>query len=209
VLSVLPNQAEAANDIVFLAPNQRYYRIILVMHQVYGNGQRDFIINMIETLQRNWGGDHRTTILTAGIMLASKYRSLFLEKDSRYQAEALSVLSDDELRLKVGQLLRDLGRIYADGAAEGLADQNALIKLLGATDEVKDLFDKWWPPINAMEKAAQQFFENSGFNTREEFMRTHAEFIKVSEITNRRFIGLCLKAYQAIIDQRQFANAPA
>ena len=39
IVSALPNNAEALNDHFFLAPDEKSYRILLVMHRLYGNGK--------------------------------------------------------------------------------------------------------------------------------------------------------------------------
>jgi hypothetical protein len=142
-------------------------------------------------------------MLTAGIMLASKYRSLFLERDARYSEEAIASLDDyDDLSLRVKQLLRDLQQINAEAAADGMADQGTLIKLLGDTDEVKALFTKWWPPVQAMEEAAKNFYNDQQQATRLAFIAAHKRFLHVSQHVNQRFITLCLRAYQSILDQK-------
>jgi len=115
---------------VFQAPNQKFSRVILVKHSVYGNKRRDFIINAIETLEKVQSGDRKTTALIAGINLGSKYRSIFLEPGSKYTQLRLSGLNIDELAVQMTQMLHDLERISADAASDGLADREALIKLL-------------------------------------------------------------------------------
>lgn len=93
VISALPNNAEALNDHFFSAPDKNSYRILLVQHRLYGNGNRDFVINLVETLRPiSREGNKDTSIITAAIMLASKYRFLFLEQDSRYGASRIAEL---------------------------------------------------------------------------------------------------------------------
>ena len=70
-MSSLPNNLEALNDHFFLAPDENSYRILLVMHRLYGNENREFVINLVETLTPiSREGDKNTSILTAAIMLS-------------------------------------------------------------------------------------------------------------------------------------------
>ena len=70
VINVLPDREQAKNDYVFQAPNSKFYRVLLVKHSVYGNKRRDFIFNLVETLEKVTAGDEETTTLVAGIQLA-------------------------------------------------------------------------------------------------------------------------------------------
>lgn len=208
ILSVLPSKADAHNDFVYQAPNGRYYRIILVMHQVYGNRKREFVINLIETLDPNYGGDERTTILIGGIVLATQYRSIFLEKDARYAADALRRLRGDQLVLAVRRLLRDNQKISAEASRKGLSDRTALIKLLGDTEEVGDLFQRWRRPFERMEQEARRFVDKPEAATREAFLTALDAFLANASEINERFISLCLRSYQDILDRQSSGSWP-
>jgi hypothetical protein len=92
VISALPDKDEAKNDYVFQAPNAKFYRVLLVKHNVYGDKRRDIVINFVETLEKVKTGDEETTTLIAGIVLGSKYRSMFVEKGAKYDDVALREL---------------------------------------------------------------------------------------------------------------------
>ncbi len=206
VMSALPNNAEALNDHFFSAPDQKSYRILLVMHRLYGNGNREFVINLVETLRPISGdGDKNTSIITAAIMLASKYRFLFLEQDSRYGAARISQLIRGNSTIAVRQMLKDMDRVHAEGTKEGLGDETALIKLFGPAEEfeVRALFEEFWPPLIALKEAAAALLEAPGDATREAFLQKHKAFILTTQEINQRFISLCLGRYQSILE-----NAP-
>lgn len=201
--SVLPFASDPQNDLVFLAPNQKRYRVVLVKHQLYGNGRRDFIFNLIETLKPVGGGDQKSTMLTAAIMLASRYRSVFLEKDARYGRGRFDEMGEEDLILQTKQMLKDLQRINFDAAEEGFNDVSALITLLGESEAVKALFARWWPPLNALEDAATAFSMEPGAETRAALIRAHNTFLDVSDTVNHKFMSLCLRTYQRLIDTRE------
>jgi hypothetical protein len=206
IMSALPNNAEALNDHFFSAPDEKSYRILLVQHRLYGNGNRDFVINLVETLRPISGeGDKNTSIITAAIMLASKYRFLFLEQDSRYGESKISQLIGEKGTIAVRQMLKDMDRVHAEGTKEGLGDQTALIRLFGPAEEfeVRALFEAFWPPLLAMKEAAAVFLEEPVDAKREAFLQKHKAFVELSRDVNKRFISLCLGRYQSIIE-----NAP-
>lgn len=203
VQSVLPFASEPQNDLVFLAPNQKRYRIVLVKHQLYGNGRRDFIFNLIETLKSVNGGDQKSTMLTAAIMLASRYRSIFLEKEARYGRNSFTDLGNDDLILHCKQMLKDLQRINLDAAEDGFNDMGALSALLGKGEAVKSLFDRWWPPLNTLEDAAAAFSLEPSIQTRSALLEAHIRFLDVSDSVNQKFMSMCLAAYQKVIDSRE------
>jgi len=203
IMSALPYNAEALNDHFFLAPDEKSYRILLVMHRLYGNGNREFVINLVETLRPISGeGDRETSIITAAIMLASKYRFLFLEQDSRYGLGRIAQLTSGNSTISVRQMLKDMDRVHNEGSREGLGDESALIRLFGPAEEfeVRALFEDFWPPLLAMKDAAGAFLEAPGDVTREAFAKTHKAFVERTQAVNQRFISLCLARYQTIIE---------
>jgi hypothetical protein len=173
------------------------------MHRLYGNGNREFVINLVETLRPISGeGDKETSIITAAIMLASKYRFLFLEQDSRYGLGRMTQLSSGNGKTVVRQMLKDMDRVHNEGSREGLGDESALIRLFGPAEEfeVRELFQDFWPPLLAMKDAAGAFLEAPTDATREVFAKAHRAFVECSQGINQRFITLCLARYQTIIE---------
>jgi hypothetical protein len=203
ITSALPDNAEALNDHFFSAPDQKNYRILLVMHKLYGNGNREFVINLVETLRPIVGeGDRNTTIIAAAIMLASKYRFLFLEQESRYGANRVAQLTAGNSTYAVRQMLKDMDRVHAEGTKEGLGDQTALIKLFGPAEEfeVHALFEQFWPPMIAMKDAAAAYLEKPDEATRQDFVQKHKAFVDSTQAVNARFISMCLARYQNLIE---------
>jgi hypothetical protein len=203
ITSSLPDNAEALNDHFFSAPDEKSYRILLVMHKLYGNGNREFVINLVETLRPMVGeGDRNTSIIAAAIMLASKYRFLFLEQESRYGTSRIAQLTSGNSTYAVRQMLKDMDRVHAEGTKEGLGDQTALIKLFGPAEEfeVHALFERFWPPMIAMKDAAAAYMEKPGEATRQEFVEKHRIFVESSHEVNARFISMCLARYQNLIE---------
>jgi hypothetical protein len=196
IINALPDKDEAKNDYVFQAPNGKFYRVILVKHSVYGDGRRDFVINLIETSEKVKAGDTDTTTLVAGIVLGSKYRSIFVEEDAKYNESKLKDLETDNLVDKLKQMLRDIDRISADAASDGLADYDALQALLGDTMQVKNLFDKWFQVYPPMEAAAKKFITEPTTPHRDAFFAAYKPFLAVSRANNATFLLLCMDEYR-------------
>ena len=196
IINALPDTAEANNDYVFQAPNGNFYRVLLVKHSVYGDKRRDIVMNFVQTLDKVKAGDQDTTTLVAGIVLGSKYRSIFVEKEATYGENRLRGLDKDELADALMHMLRDIERISADSASDGLADYGALQNLLGDTLQTKKLFDKWYEVFPAMEAAAKQFIREPTLANQAAFFTAYSPFIDVSKSNNTTFLHLCIDEYR-------------
>lgn len=171
--------------------------MLLVRHTVYGNRRRDFVLNVVETLDRVRGGDQATTVLVAGIVLGSRYRSIFLENGAKYGPDPLATLGDEALKEQLAALLRDIDLINADAASDGLSDHMALEELLGSKDEVRSLFARWSEVFPAMEGDAKRFVASPTPGNRAAFFASYAAFIEASRKNNAVFLKLCLDRYRA------------
>jgi hypothetical protein len=181
---------------VIQGPNGKFYRVLLLKHSVYGDKRRDLIINFVETLEKVKSGAEDTTSLVAGIVLGSKYRSMFVEQGAEYEEAKLKSLSIEALVDKVTHMLRDIDRISADAASDGLADYSALQALLGDTAQVKDLFKTWSEVHPPMEAAAKQFINEPTPAHQSEFFAAFAPFFVVSHSNNTTFLELCMDKYR-------------
>jgi hypothetical protein len=201
IISVLPDNDEATNDDTFLAPNKTQYRIILAKHSIYGNGKREFTLQFLETIGRNYGGEERTTLLTAGIILASKYRFLFLEQGSRYTTEVLDTKRGKSLVLELKQMMKDIRRIHAEAADDGLADVGSIKRLLGDTEEIDHLFETWWEAVAALDKNVGDFFIAPSDDVWPKVRNVLEEFCKTTAPLNRRFLDLAMTQYMSVITE--------
>jgi hypothetical protein len=198
-LSALPSKADAKGDSVYQAPNLLFYRVLLVKHSLYGSKRREFTFNLIKTLEKVRSGSKATTALVAGIVLGSKYRSLFLEENAKYAPERMVNLEYQDAVAIVNDLLQDLDRIHADAAADGLANHNSLQSLLGDNPQIKRLFDEWWTIFPQMESAALEFTNKADLKTFEVFISNYKMFVETSRKNNHAFLVLCLEAYRAAL----------
>lgn len=194
--SALPSRADAKGDYVYQAPNQLFYRVLLVKHSVYGSRRREFTFNLIKTLEKVKSGRQATTSLIAGISLGSKYRSLFLEEDGKYAPDKITKLKYQDAINTIDELLQDLDRINADAASDGLANYKSLQDLLGNDAQVGRMFDEWWTIFPQLEGAAKTFISNGTAPAFDAFLVSYQEFIEISKKNNLDFLLRCLDAYR-------------
>jgi hypothetical protein len=170
--------------------------VLLVKHSVYGNKRRDLVVNFVETREKVKAGDQDTTNLVAGIVLGSKYRSIFVEQGAKYENTKLKSLSIEALADEITRMLRDIDRISADAASDGLADYSALQVLFGDTVQVRDLFRTWSEVHPPMEAAAKQFINEPTPAHQSEFFAAYEPFVAVSRSNNTIFLELCMDEYR-------------
>ncbi len=195
IISALPDNEQAKNDYVFRAPNGRWYRVILVKHNVYGNKRRDFVINLIETLSKVKGGDEKTTTLVAGIVVGSRFRSLFIETGASYAVERLNKLSDDDLIDQSKRMLQDIDRITADAADDGLTDYKALQVLLGDSVEVRNIFAAFEDVFPPFVGAIKEFIRVPVQTNREALFTAYQAYLTAARKNNSKFLKLCINEY--------------
>jgi hypothetical protein len=195
-MSALPSKANAKSDYVYQGPDQLFYRVLLVKHSVYGSKRREFTFNLIRTLEKVRSGNQTTTAVVAGIVLGSKYRSLFLEADAKYAPTAFADADHERTAATVEELLQDIDRIQADAAADGLANFSSLQSLLGDNPKIKELFDDWWTVFPQLEATAKEYVKKRNAETFTEFHSSYEKFIAASRKNNREFLILCLDCYR-------------
>jgi TIR domain len=148
----LPSQFDAKNDYLVQVPDNHSFRVILVRYEMFGDGQSEFVFNMIETLVPLQGGDPRTTLITSAIVMATQFRSLFIEHDATY---AISIFeTSGELLSLTKEMVRDLRRVHIESANLRF-NEPALTEALGSPEQIHDWHVKWWPPVSDLENFAQ------------------------------------------------------
>ena len=201
IITALPDKDQAKNDYIFKAPNGRFYRIILVKHNVYGNKRRDLEMDLIETLSKIKGGTEETTTLVAGIVLGSRYRSLFIEQGAAFSRERLEGLSNDALVDELKRMLQSIDRITADAADDGLTDLTALQKLLGDSIGVQKLFGAFDEIFPQFLSVAKKFIKEPTQENRDALFATYSSYLTIGKENNQKFLKLCINEYLKYLDR--------
>jgi hypothetical protein len=195
----LPSQFNAKNDYLFQAPEKHTFRVILVRYELFGDGRSEFIFNLIETLEPLKGGDPKTTLITSAIVLATQFRSLFIENDATYAVKTLEGLPEDGFVSTIKDLLRDLRRMHIESATLGLTEE-ALKAALGSPKKIQDWFAKWWPMVAKLDDAANAYMAARAEPNKAALLSTLRDMIEQTSPVNRAFTSLCLQVYKQIID---------
>ena len=69
------------------ASNDKVYRALLARHILFENGNAKFEVLFFETLPRAFIGQQETSILLAGIVLASRFRFAYLEESEKLKGK--------------------------------------------------------------------------------------------------------------------------
>ena len=96
VISSIRNQPAVDNSQIIMSHNANFtYRVILTTGIRYFNGNREFNLYFIEYLRREEYGDPKTTSLIKGLDLACRFRSLFLEQNSKFSSMGANLTMAD------------------------------------------------------------------------------------------------------------------
>ena len=73
-------------EATFRSDDNKTYRAILIRHVLHWDGRHRFFIVFVETLPRQFVGDENTSLILAGLVVASRLRFHYLEKPERIEA---------------------------------------------------------------------------------------------------------------------------
>lgn len=143
----LPGSPEA----VFMsAMGNKVYRPILVRRVVLYNGTNEFQVVFVETLPRNFVGFQKTSLLLAGLVIASRFRFSYLEEPDRVAALFDKARSDLEFAINCRQLEYDIARIESEALELGVVDAQAFIAAFGEKRRAAaESFGKIWEQAKA------------------------------------------------------------
>jgi hypothetical protein len=111
--------------------NDKTYRAVLVRHIVQFNGTHRFGIVFVPTLPRQFLGNQNTSMILAGLILASRFRFAYFEQPERVRASFSDDISDSDFLTHYRQLLYDLDRIAQEGMELGLTNQTVFVQSFG------------------------------------------------------------------------------
>ena len=124
ISSSFPHQINVDNSQIVLSPDNHVYRLILTTSTTYFNGKMDVNIYIVEALTRPDHGDLTTTRLLKGLELASRFRFMFLERDSRFYAMNLQLMPEERIHAAARDLVMELNLLQRDAREAGLHEPN-------------------------------------------------------------------------------------
>ncbi|MEJ1963780.1 MAG: toll/interleukin-1 receptor domain-containing protein [Gammaproteobacteria bacterium] len=109
----------------------KIYRTILSRHQLFENGTQKFEVLFVETLPRQFLGKRNTSLILAGLVLASRFRFAYLEEPEEVAAKFSDALPGDVFESHCWQFHYDLDRLQHEAVELGLLDTNEFVKAFG------------------------------------------------------------------------------
>jgi hypothetical protein len=109
----------------------KVYRPILARHVQYESGDHRFQILFVETLPRQFLGKKHTSLILAGLLLASRFRFAYLEEPDLVAAKFADSLSDVEFEANCWQLYYDLERARHEAVELGLLSTAEYVRAFG------------------------------------------------------------------------------
>jgi hypothetical protein len=114
-----------------LFSNGKIYRTILSRDILYQNGDHKFQVLFVETLPRQFIGKRHSSLILAGIVLASRFRFAYLEEPEVVCAKFEDERTDAEFESNCRQLYYDLERQQHEAIELGLLDPLEFVKAFG------------------------------------------------------------------------------
>ena len=118
-------------EATFAAKDNRIFRTILARHIRYENGNHKFEVMFVQTLPRQFLGKHNTSMMLAGLVLASRFRFAYLEEPDVVAAKFADCLSLEAFEANCWQLRYDLDRLQHEAIEFGLLDPVAFVRAFG------------------------------------------------------------------------------
>ncbi len=174
------------------------FRAILVRHSLLWNGTHKFEIAFVETLPRQFIGDRNTSLILAGLVMASRFRFAYFEDPAAVSERFTDALSDPEFEANFRQFLYDLERMRQELMELGLLDETAFVQSFGPTRRgLAEVFLKTWSDARqALERDLPDPDAGIGPATRRTARQAIASFLTAMETENRRFLLTAMDAYR-------------
>lgn len=182
--------------VAFRTRENKIFRAVLARRVLYKSGAQEFEMELIESFPRAFQGDDRTSRLLVGLIFASRFRFMFLERSMDSYDAKLNAASGPMFLAVARQLVRDIERMEQESAEFGLTRPELLIADFGPSHEevVTLFFDQWKLAKDQLWAAITAFSKGSGTeaDVRAAFERFRSNLISV----NNQFIALALDVYQ-------------
>jgi hypothetical protein len=111
--------------------NDRVYRPILARDVVLENGDHKFQVLFVETLPRQLLGKKHTSLILAGLLLASRFRFAYLEEPDAVAAKFADAVPEADFEANCWQLYYHLDRAQHEAIELGLLNPVEFVRAFG------------------------------------------------------------------------------
>jgi hypothetical protein len=178
----------------------KIYQAILARRVEFFSGLQVYSILFVETLPRQFLGKKNTSMLLAGLVMASRFRFKYLEdKDDMFEARFGDRLSNDDFGANCRQLKYDLEDMAHEAADFGLLDPTTFINSFGPGNRAKaeSFLDNWAVTEKKLYEALPPPDARIGAQNRVAVKKAIAEFFDSVEDENERFIVAAIDMFRA------------
>ena len=197
MLDAANGRALSSGEATF-ASKDKVYRTILARHILYESGSHRFSVLFVETLPRQFLGKQHTSLILAGLILASRFRFAYFEEAGTVEAKFAPALSNEEFAINVWQLHYDIESSRHEAMEFGLLDPLAFVKAFG--DKRRAFAESL---LKTSKDASEQLTlkipplrEEIGPSNRETIRAAILEYFSVVEPANRQFLRVALDVYR-------------
>lgn len=199
MLNAAGGRALCDSEATFLSKTKTY-RAILFRHLRHWDGTHRFGIVFVETLPRQFIGDQNTSLILAGLVVASRFRFAYLEQPERITAQFDDALSDSEFDGNYRQFLYDLERMQHESMELGLTDPMAFLNAFGPSRRgiAEGFLAAWKEARQALDAGLPPTL--TGAESRARAKAAVLQFLTTIEAENARFLKIALEAYREELD---------
>jgi len=202
----------AANGLAVSAPeatfksksNEKIYRPILARHVEYYGGGRLFSVLFVETLPRRFLGRKNTSMLLAGLVLASRFRFTYLEDHDEVFARLFGDgVSNEELEGNCRQLKYNIEDMSHEAADFGLMDEDTFVKAFGPENRAKaeSFLTTWATTQTSLFSKIPDSGTHVTDGNRAAITAALAQFFGSVEAENERFIEAAIDVFRSEVSE--------
>jgi hypothetical protein len=198
ILDAVHQRNLGSPEICFRAHDGQFYRPLLARQIIYGNGARTFSVIFVRTLPRKFVGDETTSALLIGLILASRFRFVFIESGRELLEKTLrDGMTDAEFQLACRQLLYDIERMEQESSEFGMNSPELLLHIFGPNNHevVKAFYEIWLSARNTLFAVLKARLAAPSTVSRASVRQEVKKFADAVDPYNRRFLEMCLQKY--------------
>jgi hypothetical protein len=187
-------------EATFKSINNVIYQAILARRVEFFSGVQVYSILFVETPPRQFLGKKNTSMLLAGLVMASRFRFKYLEeKAEMFETRFGDRLSNDDFGANCRQLKYDLEGMTHEAADFGLLDPTTFINAFGPDNRAKaeSFLDNWAVTEKKLNDALPAPDVRITVQNRAGIKAAIADFFDSVEEENERFIVSAIDIFRA------------
>lgn len=197
VVKATGNFAVSGEDATFLGKNSKIYRTLLDRHKLYVNNDRRFYLMFVETVDRRFVGSPRTSLLLASLILASRWRFIYLENWKSTEQNFDEDTSLESFSIACRQLVYNIDSIDLEAAELGASNQQAMIEAFGQQHraEVEQFFTNWEAAKINLFDVLPKNASKITMDNKKTIGKVVLDFLESTRRQNADFVKLAIDAY--------------